>query len=244
MNNLTKAIKNRRTSTKNQNSKIEAKKNLDNINYPDDKDINDLFQICKSLIKGGFSNDNANVSQGLKNKQKTMEIICNAYNNIAYVKSNNLIIQEDIIENSTVNEGNLFTWKKVTKEEIKLEENKSLDKIEDEEMDIKNKLEQNQLRVNVYKKDSNNAHKTKNVMFEDPEITLKEQQKESIKETPAELHTALKRPLTTNQSKDHNLDNIILNIVKEEEAKIEKNYLYEMFMKVTNNGEELKILAI
>ena len=61
--------------------------NLEKIYYREDKDINDLFQLCQRLIIGGFKKNNKIQKQ---NK-------LNVYNNISKVKSNNMIINENDI---------------------------------------------------------------------------------------------------------------------------------------------------
>ena len=60
---------------------------LEQIYYQEDKDINDLFQLCQSLIIGGFKNK-VNIQK--KNK-------LNVYNNISKVKTNNMAINENQI---------------------------------------------------------------------------------------------------------------------------------------------------
>ena len=61
---------------------------LEKIYYREDKDINDLFQLCQKLIVGGFRK---------KNNFKKKNTL-NVYNNISIVKTNNMIINEkDII---------------------------------------------------------------------------------------------------------------------------------------------------
>ena len=63
-------------------------KNLDEISYKEDKDINDLFKICKKLIIGGFKHkDNYYKKHSL-----------NVYNNISIVKTNNMMFNEYEIE--------------------------------------------------------------------------------------------------------------------------------------------------
>ena len=61
--------------------------NIEKIYYREDKDINDLFQLCQRLIIGGFKKNN--------NIQKQNKL--NVYNNISKVKSNNMIINENDI---------------------------------------------------------------------------------------------------------------------------------------------------
>ena len=63
--------------------------NLEKIYYSEDKDINDLFQLCQKLIIGGFKKRNYN-------KKQTK---LNVYNNISKVKTNNMIINENDIIN-------------------------------------------------------------------------------------------------------------------------------------------------
>ena len=60
---------------------------LEQIYYKEDKDINDLFQLCQNLIIGGFKNK-INIQK--KNK-------LNIYNNISKVKTNNMVINENKI---------------------------------------------------------------------------------------------------------------------------------------------------
>ena len=61
--------------------------NIEKIYYKEDKDINDLFQLCQKLIIGGFKRK--------INKKKQNKL--NVYNNISKVKSNNMIINENDI---------------------------------------------------------------------------------------------------------------------------------------------------
>jgi len=59
-----------------------------------DKDINDLFKICKQLIKGGYFFKNSNLNKSFDEGQKI------SYNNIAIIKSNNFIVDEKELEKS------------------------------------------------------------------------------------------------------------------------------------------------
>lgn len=61
---------------------------VDTISYKDDKDIDDLFKICQVLIVGGFKQ---------KEYYKRNNML-NVYNNVAVVKTNNLMINEYEIE--------------------------------------------------------------------------------------------------------------------------------------------------
>ena len=61
---------------------------IDNISYKDDKDIDDLFKICQVLIVGGFK------QKEFYKRNNAM----NVYNNVAVVKTNNLMINEYEIE--------------------------------------------------------------------------------------------------------------------------------------------------
>ena len=60
---------------------------MERIYYKEDKDINDLFQICQKLIFGGFKKKNY--------IQKYNKL--NVYNNVSIIKTNNMIINEDSI---------------------------------------------------------------------------------------------------------------------------------------------------
>ncbi len=72
---------------------------FDNICYPDDKDIDEFFQICKNLVKGGFSEES--------NKIQKAQFLFTAYNNISYIKINNIIIVEEDILKLGSNKANL-----------------------------------------------------------------------------------------------------------------------------------------
>ena len=61
--------------------------NIEKIYYKEDKDINDLFQLCQKLIIGGFKK-----KINIKKQNKL-----NVYNNISKVKTNNMIINENDI---------------------------------------------------------------------------------------------------------------------------------------------------
>ena len=60
---------------------------FEKIYYKEDKDINDLFQLCQKLIIGGFKRKNI-----IKKSNKL-----NVYNNVSIVKTNNMIINENDI---------------------------------------------------------------------------------------------------------------------------------------------------
>ena len=79
------------------------KQRLDKINYPDDTTINELFKVCKTLIKGGFSQDN-DFAEKNKTLIKNDDIT-------KIVKNNNLIIQERFIYNdSTFESADIFNY--------------------------------------------------------------------------------------------------------------------------------------
>ena len=61
--------------------------NIEKIYYKEDKDINELFQLCQKLIIGGFKKKT--------NTKKQNKL--NVYNNISKVKTNNMIINENDI---------------------------------------------------------------------------------------------------------------------------------------------------
>ena len=81
---IRKLIKNISLSRSNFNKDVEK---LEQIYYREDKDINDLFQLCQKLIFGGFKKK--------VNIQKKRRL--NVYNNISKVKTNNMVINEDQI---------------------------------------------------------------------------------------------------------------------------------------------------
>lgn len=80
-----------------ENTKDSKEKNLvllEKINFEDDYTIKKFFEICKKLIGYGMNIE--------KNEKITFKSSSdNAYDNIAYMKTNNLIIQEEKIEEET-----------------------------------------------------------------------------------------------------------------------------------------------
>jgi hypothetical protein len=194
--NIGQDLKSEENSEKIRKSINLPKLKLDEINYPEDKDINDLFQICKSLIKGGFNNE---VSDNYLTNAPV-----DGYNNIAYIKSNNIIIQEDYIESSVSTHQSIFSYGRDSLEEKRKEK-------ENDMWDSPKKKKQSVKFLQVVKgkkKTLNNFSQIK----------------------------------CTNPSQ---LENSIYNIIKEEDIKDDKKgYLYHLFMKNTNNGEELKILNL
>ena len=84
---------------------------IDDISYPQDKDINDMFQICKTLIKGAFNQTKQAESDSYIDKlDKQYKYLSHAYNNISYIKSNNFIIEEDILEKACDNQSSIFSF--------------------------------------------------------------------------------------------------------------------------------------
>ena len=65
---------------------------IDNIEFPEDHDIDDLFKLCKNLVKGGFNQENIKIHN--------LNLYSKVLNNISYIKTNNVIIDHDKIENS------------------------------------------------------------------------------------------------------------------------------------------------
>jgi len=90
---------------------------FDNICYPDDKDIDEFFQICKNLVKGGFSEES--------NKIQKAQFLFTAYNNISYIKINNIIIVEEDILKLGSNKANFIFQYCQKNEEIYSEISKS-----------------------------------------------------------------------------------------------------------------------
>ncbi len=83
-------------------SNSENSMEFDNICYPDDKDIDEFFQICKNLVKGGFSEES--------NKIQKAQFLFTAYNNISYIKINNIIIEEEDILKRGSNKANFMFY--------------------------------------------------------------------------------------------------------------------------------------
>ena len=103
--------------------------NLEKIYYKEDKDINDLFQLCQRLIIGGFKK-----KINIKKQNKL-----NVYNNISIVKTNNMIINEnDIITQRNQKYNEIF--------EKKCESVKKKDKFKD---DIFHHYKNNELEVKI-----------------------------------------------------------------------------------------------
>jgi hypothetical protein len=103
----------------------------ENFTYSDDKDINELFLICKKIIKGGFSDDHINTNM---NNNENLYYIGSSHNHISYVKTNNLIIDEAKIEEAT-NASALAILNYVKKDEIIKETiNENPDRLETEKL--------------------------------------------------------------------------------------------------------------
>jgi hypothetical protein len=102
---------------------------LEKIYYKEDKDINDLFQLCQRLIIGGFKK-----KTNIKKQNKL-----NVYNNISRVKTNNMIINEnDIIVQRNQKYNEIFEKKSALI--------KKMDKFKD---DIFHHYKNNELEVKI-----------------------------------------------------------------------------------------------
>ncbi len=93
------------------NTEISNAEKLEKIEFPDDETINKFFQICKKLIKGGLADENLKVKQMQYNDE--------AFNNISFMKSNNLIVQEDKILKETESRSDKIFSHKSLLEKIK-----------------------------------------------------------------------------------------------------------------------------
>ena len=91
------------------NTKLDSKETEDKIELiqcKDDTDIDDLFIICKGLIRGGFQGN----QEDNTNKVKSDKLLSGSYNNIAYIKTNNLVVKEDLIEKTTNSDVTAFIF--------------------------------------------------------------------------------------------------------------------------------------
>ena len=90
----------------NEKNKILKLDDNDNLLVSDINEMNELMEICKKLIKGGFSYEN-----NPNNKDQDLEYEkynANSYNNISYVKFNNLIIDDEKVEKLTTSNANMI----------------------------------------------------------------------------------------------------------------------------------------
>ena len=120
--------------------------NLEKIYYKEDKDINDLFQLCQRLILGGFKKK--------KFSQKKNKL--NVYNNVSTIKTNNMIINENDIASQRNEKYNEIFEK--GNELIKKEDNFKKDifykfKNEDFEIKIKNYEIEKTKKISLEKKE-------------------------------------------------------------------------------------------
>ena len=120
--------------------------NLEKIYYKEDKDINDLFQLCQRLILGGFKKK--------KFSQKKNKL--NVYNNVSTIKTNNMIINENDIASQRNEKYNEIFEK--GNELIKKEDNFKKDifykfKNEDFEIKIKNYEMEKTKKISLEKKE-------------------------------------------------------------------------------------------
>jgi len=98
-------------ATENNTEVLSKENNLNNIKFPDDDTINKFFNICKNLIKGGLADETLKVKQMHYNDE--------AYNNISFMKSNNLIVQEEKILRETESRSDIIFSHKSLIERIK-----------------------------------------------------------------------------------------------------------------------------
>ena len=75
---------------------------LEKINYPDDNEIDDFFKLCKNLVKGGFKKEIVN--------QVNMKFLSLAQFNISFVKINNIIIDETLLNKVYSNDFLIFNY--------------------------------------------------------------------------------------------------------------------------------------
>jgi hypothetical protein len=120
--------------------------NLEKIYYKEDKDINDLFQLCQRLIIGGFK----------KKKLARKKNKLNVYNNVSTIKTNNMIINENDIASQRNEKYNEIFEK--GNELIKKEDNFKKDifykfKNEDFEIKIKNYEIEKTKKISLEKKE-------------------------------------------------------------------------------------------
>ena len=87
------------TSTPLASTAFNNRLSLEEISYKDDKDIDDLFKVCQKLIVGGFQRQ-----EPIK-YNNTLHI----YNSIAVVKTNNFMINEDLLKSpKDIEENEIF----------------------------------------------------------------------------------------------------------------------------------------
>lgn len=112
-------IENENENKKEESTDIQIKKsntgikNINKINFDDDTDINNFFQKCKSLIKGGFNDYKNNLNQ---------EKITKIYDSVTnLIKFNNFIIQDNyIMTNYTTKAAIIFTYEDKENEKMEL----------------------------------------------------------------------------------------------------------------------------
>ena len=86
----------------NLNKLIDDMKNIDSA----DQDITELYDICLKIIKGGFSENGKN-----KSEDDNFDLLQDSYNETFFIKTNNLIVDEEAIENIlTSNSNKIFLY--------------------------------------------------------------------------------------------------------------------------------------
>jgi hypothetical protein len=133
---------------------------LEKIYYKEDKDINDLFQLCQKLIIGGFK------KKGIIKKNNGL----NVYNNVSKVKTNNMIINETDIINQRNQKYNEIFEKGVT---LETQENKFANdiyyKFKDKSFDSKI---QNYENLKIKKMNSENKEELELIKNKDNEFKM------------------------------------------------------------------------
>jgi hypothetical protein len=201
-------------------------KDLNSIRFPDDKDIDGFFKVCIKLIRGGFCSLDEN-----EHKDKIIKENCSdycGYNNVAIVKSNNLIIREDLIDNKSLT-SSIF----VPQEYQNLEES----------VDSSNKsISFNMFNTNGSSKFDSSDHLGSYYKFNyntQCGTVFGSNYSKSSKRNENSNDVSI---LSDNISDSFLIENIYEIIKKEDDLIKDKSYLYDIFQSKTNNGEDLKFV--
>lgn len=125
---------------------------LDKLHYPDDEDIDELFTICKSMIRGGISDDKNYIQKNLKSVD----------NFVHHIKANNIIIDEEFIKLSRLTSGaHIFSFRgKELEEKVKMFKYDNMNSnFSKRVVNMNNKVRR--ISILLFKKSTNDNLKTK-----------------------------------------------------------------------------------
>ena len=201
-------------------------KDLNSMRFPDDKDIDGFFKVCIKLIRGGFCSLDENEYKVKTNKEDIIDYC--GYNNVAIVKSNNLIIREDLIDSKSETSSIFVPQEYQNLEESADSSNKS-NSFNMFNTNGSSKLSCSDNLGSYYKFNNNTQCGT----------VFGSNYSKSNRRNDNSNDVSI---LSDNISDSLLIENIYEIVKREDDMIKDKGYLYEIFQSKTNNGEDLKFV--